>query len=204
MKRITLLMACFVVLSSQAFAQKIFSFGPRVGVSSSTLNIKDSDGYRFDSEGAQLGFHAGAFARISIPVIGIYVQPEVLFTSNSGKVNVNGPSVTDQIRNYDFNRIDVPIMIGFKTAKVLRFNVGPSFSYLLSAKEDGTSIKEDYKNSTIGYQAGIGLDLGPLLVDLKYEGNLSKFGEQITIVEGTSFNTDQRVNQFILSLGFRL
>jgi hypothetical protein len=205
MKKIVMLLLAITVLGVQANAQKLFMFGPRVGVSSSTLDIKNRDNINFEDAGAQLGFHAGAFTRITIPVIGLYIQPELLFTSTSGKINVTGTGapIQNQIQNYDFNRIDVPVMIGFKMAKFFRINAGPSFNYLLSAKQDGVSIKEDYKNATIGYQAGIGFDIGPIILDAKYEGNLSTFGEQVSIA-GQSFNTDQRLNQFIVSLGFRL
>lgn len=200
-----MLLLVFTIMGVQANAQKLFMFGPRAGVSSSTLNIKDRDNINFQSEGAQLGFHAGAFTRVTIPLIGIYVQPELLFTSTSGRINVTGSGapIQNQLKDYNFNRIDVPVMIGFKMAKILRINAGPSFSYLLSAKEDGVSIKEDYKNATVGYQAGIGVDIGPLIIDAKYEGNLSTFGDQVSLA-GQTFNTDQRLNQFILSLGFRL
>ncbi|MCC5930521.1 MAG: PorT family protein [Cyclobacteriaceae bacterium] len=204
MKKIALLLLVITVLGVQANAQKLFMFGPRVGLSSSTLDIKNIDDATFETEGAQLGFHAGVFARISIPLVGIYIQPELLYTSTSGKVNVTEPStLVSQIRNYDFNRIDLPVMIGFKAGKIFRINAGPSFSYLLSAEENGANILENYRSATVGYQAGLGLDLGPILIDAKYEGNLSKFGDQVKL-GNQAFSTDQRLNQFILSLGFRL
>ncbi len=50
-----------------------------------------------------------------------------------------------------------------------------------------------YRNSTLGYQAGAGVDIGPITADLRYEGNL------------TDINPDfgQRQNLWALSVGFK-
>ncbi|HAH35295.1 MAG TPA: hypothetical protein DCL81_01665, partial [Algoriphagus sp.] len=57
----------------------------------------------------------------------------------------------------------------------------------------------DFNSATLGYQAGLGVDIGNLSIDGKYEGGLSKFTDNIS-----SFQTDNRINQWVLSVGFRL
>jgi hypothetical protein len=48
----------------------------------------------------------------------------------------------------------------------------------------------------------VGLDLlGLLTIDLRYEGSLKKYQNQIENVAGTSFNLDDRPNAILLSLG---
>ncbi len=189
---------------SVSYAQ-FFSIGPRVGVSSSKLEIRDN--VQDVKEGdASFGFHAGLFARFSLS--SLYIQPEVLFTSNGGEIEFeDGSGVGNQIIEYDYNKLDVPVMIGFKFAKFFRLQAGPVASLLLKAdaKEGGVTedVKNNYNNATVGYQAGIGLDIGSLILDLKYEGNLSSFGDDIR-VGGNTFNTDLRHNQWLLSLGIRL
>jgi len=55
---------------------------------------------------------------------------------------------------------------------------------------------------TIGYQAGVGFDLFKRLTfDLRYEGNLKKYQNQIENLAGTKFNMDDRSNAFVFSLG---
>ena len=55
---------------------------------------------------------------------------------------------------------------------------------------------------TVGYQAGVGLDiLKKLTIDLRYEGSLKKYQNQIESTAGTKFNLDDRPNAFIFSLG---
>jgi hypothetical protein len=55
---------------------------------------------------------------------------------------------------------------------------------------------------TIGYQAGLGFDLLKILTfDLRYEGSLKKYQNQIQNLAGTSVNLDDRPNAFLFSLG---
>ena len=199
------LLAC-----QMAYAQKL-SYGIRAGVSLSTLqvqkNVQVSGGgtVNYKKGDASLGWHAGVFARVTLKKI--YIQPELLITQSGGGINIDSAG-TPTKGTLTFNNIDVPVMIGYKFAKIMRINAGPVFSYMLSNKisDNMKDWKQKYKAATIGYQAGIGLDISKILVDLKYQGNLSKLGDSVSI-PGTqpaqSFNTDMKNSQIILSVGFR-
>jgi hypothetical protein len=52
----------------------------------------------------------------------------------------------------------------------------------------------NYKNSTLGYQAGAGVDIGSITADLRYEGGLTKVNS----------NFGQRQNLWALSVGFKI
>lgn len=177
--------------------------GPRVGISSSKVKLKDNIADVREGD-AIFGFHAGFFARITMT--NVYVQPEILFTSNGGKIEFQH-GAAKQIEEYDFNKLDIPIMVGFKLTNFFRVQAGPVANLLLKANatEGGVTrdVKSNYQNATIGYQAGIGLDIGSVLLDLKYEGNISKLGDNVG-VGNTTFNTDMRNNQWLLSLGLKL
>jgi hypothetical protein len=55
---------------------------------------------------------------------------------------------------------------------------------------------------TVGYQAGLGFDLLNFLTfDLRYEGSLKKYQNQIQNLTGTNYNLDDRPNAFLFSLG---
>lgn len=182
---------------------QLFMVGPRVGISSSKIKLKDNVADVREGD-AIFGFHAGLFARITLA--NIYVQPEVLFTNNGGKIEFQD-GAAKQIEEYDFNKLDIPIMVGMKLTDFFRIQAGPIASLLLKAdaKEGGvvTDVKSNYQNATIGYQAGIGLDIGSIILDLKYEGNISKLGDNVSVGNAT-FNTDMRNNQWLLSLGLKL
>jgi hypothetical protein len=197
MKKLVLVL--FVTLSSiTVFAQKN-GLGIKGGLSSTQVNF---EGGQLVPSDAQMGYHLGVFARFG--GIGFFVQPEVLFTQTSGQfVEISSLSSIPPI-NYEakFNRLDVPVMAGFRLLKIIRVMAGPiaSFNIDSSLQEAGKTVQNiDFKNATLGYQTGVGVDLGNLSIEGKYEGGLSKFTENV----GT-YNADNRLNQWVLSVGFKL
>ncbi|MCE2708749.1 MAG: porin family protein [Bacteroidota bacterium] len=196
MKKV-LLVIVGMMCSFHAFSQKN-GVGLKVGMSSTQVNF---EGQQFVPSDAQLGYHLGAFARLG--GVGFFVQPEVLFTQTSGRFKLELPSPnTNKDYEAKFNRLDVPVMAGVRMLKVIRIMAGPiaSFNIDSSLKDAGKTVQNvDFKNATLGYQAGVGVDLGNLSFEGKYEGGLSKFTDTI----GT-FSTDNRLNQWVLSVGFKL
>ncbi len=186
----------FVILAFLAIgavqAQE-FSIGPKVGVSQGNISV---DGNSYESGSDKLGYHVGAFVRMGGK--SLYVQPEVLYTNTGGEIRET--QGTEQ-RTFEasFDRLDVPVMVGFKLADFFRIQGGPVASFLLDSDFSDEIESPDFKDSTLGFQAGIGFDIANMIIDLKYEGSLSKQAESIGGVP-----TDQRQNQLILSLGLRL
>ncbi len=206
--KVYILVLSFIMVGTASFAQADFSIGPKVGMNYSSLNFK-SNTSPYQSGSNQIGYHAGLFARIDLPVI--FFQPEVIFSSTGGQLEPNGsdPSLTRAI-DYNYNRLDVPLILGINLGG-LRVQAGPVGTLMLS--EDvrqsgtGTEVRQNYRSASFGYQAGIGVDIGNLILDLKYESSLSRYGDEITVGTGPSatvYNTDMRQSQWILSLGFRL
>ena len=78
---------------------------------------------------------------------------------------------------------------------------GPIYTSVLSSNQNlsanfNTAYNDfgHYKNSTLGYQAGAGIDLGSITADLRYEGGLSNVSEDY----------GQRQNLWALSIGFKI
>lgn len=193
------------LMASTATYAQFFTVGPKVGFSSSRLSLEEARQVRAGH--STVGFHAGAFTRFS--VLGLYLQPELLFTQAGGEIEIRN-QVTDnfdQIQELTYNKLDVPVMLGFRMGSVLRVNAGPSFSLILGqdARTEGTTeeVKNRYEESTVGYQIGGGLDIGKLVLDIRYEGSLSKLGDSVQL-GGRRFDTDYRNNLFSVSLGFKL
>lgn len=189
----------FTLSSFSLFAQKN-GIGIKGGLSSTQVNF---EGEQLVPSNAQLGYHLGVFAQFG--GVGFFVQPEVLFTQTSGKFKLELPpisSISPPQYEAKFNRLDVPVMAGFRMLKIVRIMAGPiaSFNIDSSLKDAGTTVQNiDFKKATLGYQTGVGVDLGNLSIEGKYEGGLSKFTENIG-----SFTTDNRINQWVLSVGFKL
>jgi hypothetical protein len=66
------------------------------------------------------------------------------------------------------NYLEVPVLLHLGFLGGLYFEVGPSFSYLLSASADDDDISEDIKDFDLGGIAGVGFSLGSLRADLRY------------------------------------
>lgn len=174
-----------------------FGIGPKVGLSQTKLDLSSD---AFKNGDAKFGYHVGLFARIGLG--GLYLQPEVLYTQTEGQFTFDGADQPIKEYEADFNRVDIPVMVGFKLFNFFRIQAGPIASIDVNSKlkDAGETVKNvDFKAATLGYQAGIGLDIGNLIIDAKYESSLNKISSNVG-----NFNTDQRINQFILSAGFRI
>jgi hypothetical protein len=197
MKKLALIV--LVTLSSLSLYAQKNGVGIKAGLSSTQV---DFEGEQLIPSDAQMGYHLGVFARFG--GVGFFVQPEVLFTQTSGQfLEISSLSSIPPI-NYEakFNRLDVPVMAGFRMLKVIRIMAGPiaSFNIDSSLKDAGTTVQNiDFKKATLGYQTGVGVDLGNLSIEGKYEGGLSKFTENVG-----SYTADNRLNQWVLSVGFKL
>jgi hypothetical protein len=212
MKRLITILLVVVALN-HANAQ-FFQLGLKAGLSSSHLKVDEvfspgdsEESIYYKSGEAVLGWHLGLYSRIKISRI--YVQPELLYSSSGGNIKISNDGIDfPAINKIKLNKLDIPIMVGFYVSKSFRVYAGPSFSYLISEesvwKTTKNVFKQDFHKGSIGYQAGIGLDISTVSVDLKYEGNLSALGKTVSI-PGTDmqFNTDLRNSQVILSMGFR-
>ena len=185
-----------LLLAGVVSAQAQVTFGVKGGVNFSEINGNNI------SKSSLAGYEVGAFARLGDKW---YLQPEAYLGSRGGEFKITptstGVTTTDKIT---FNTLNVPLLlgrkIGFKNFNV-RLMAGLIYSYNISTSEnfkrnvsDGFTDFGTYNNSTLGYQAGGGVDVGRLTVDLRYEGGL------------TYINTDygQRANLVALSVGFKI
>jgi hypothetical protein len=52
-----------------------------------------------------------------------------------------------------------------------------------------------------GWQAGLGLDISKFMIDIKYEGNFKKVGNDI-VIDGNTYNFNGRANRFLVTFGY--
>ena len=201
-----------VLISIPVFSQ--IKFGIKAGVSTTNLSMatlktltSGNTSYTVDAlSTAKYGFHGGAFVRLTL--FGIYLQPELLFSTRTNEYTVqnisSGQTSAATIVKQNFNKLDIPVMVGFKLGP-LRLNAGPVGSLLINSPKDlinNPDFKSMYSRMTIGYQAGIGFDLlKTLTFDLRYEGSLKKYQNQIENLAKTKVNLDDRANAFLFSVG---
>jgi opacity protein-like surface antigen len=197
-----------VILLTLILAAPIYSqvkFGIKAGASTDftftdqTLQGTDFEVVLQNAKSAEWGFQGGVFMRATFA--GLYLQPELLLATATNSVTyedveAGGAAV---VYNQKFNKLNIPVLIGFKLGPI-RLNAGPAASVMITdPKEiiDGAT----YKRATFGYQAGVGLDLfKKLTVDVRYEGNLNQFGNEITIL-GETFTLDDRTGALLVHVG---
>lgn len=194
MKKYLLSAALLIAVSISAQAQ--FSLGVKGGVNFSKINTSAV------GESSVTGYQAGLFGRIGS---GLYLQPELYLASKGGKFDfqTNNATVTTQGK-VRFTTLNVPLLLGKSFgAKDLNFRImaGPVYSYALdknqSFSDNVSGAYNDfgsYNKSTLGFQAGAGVDIGAITADLRYEGGLSKVNS----------NYGQRQNLWALSVGFKI
>ncbi|MDX9724907.1 MAG: porin family protein [Bacteroidales bacterium] len=199
-----------VLLTIPAFSQ--VKFGLKGGLSTTTLKMEDlktlttgDTEYTIDVlEGANYGFHGGAFIRFTM--MGFYIQPEFLFASRTDEYTITDldSPASEVIKKQKFNRIDIPLMLGGQFGPV-RINAGPTARLLIDspgALVDNPDLEAMYKDLTFGYQAGLGFDIVKrITLDLRYEGSLQKYQTKIQNLTGDEFVLDDRPNAFLLSVG---
>lgn len=192
-----LILAFFLLfLAVEGFSQNS-GFGIKAGLSSTEVDFKND---QIVPDDAQTGYHIGVYGRFGG---GLFIQPELLFTQTSGDFTINSPGQgTSEKFKANFNRLDIPVMVGIRMLKVVRVMAGPIASININSdvKNAANTVQDaNFNSATLGYQAGLGIDLGNLSVDAKYEGGLSSVTENIG-----NLSTDNRINQWVLSVGFRI
>ncbi|ANH60331.1 outer membrane beta-barrel protein [Dokdonia donghaensis] len=155
------------------------------------------------NEENKTGYHAGIFYKAKFA--GLIIQPEILYTQlNTEYVN---KSLSSEKFDYELSKIDIPLLVGFDIIGPINVKAGPSFQYILENGFEEADIDfEDPENSfTVGYQLGVGVTLGQLGIDLRYEG---AFTDNTIITEtqvednSAGFQVDARPSQWILSLSY--
>ena len=204
MKSKKLIFIVFALISINAFSQ--VKLGVRAGVSSSSIYASSitEGNYKVSTlSNAKVGFQFGLMSQISL--LGMYLQPEFLFSSSGGEVEVRDiNSNATSITNQRFNKLDIPVIIG-KRMGFARLGLGPVASIILNKPSDlvepgGTSFASKFNGATFGFQIDMGLDIWKLAIDLKYEGNLSKLGSGVNVA-GQQRSFDTRNSQFIFGVG---
>ena len=187
------------------------TIGLRAGVSTSSLNNETVsigqdgiDDVALALEDARYGLHAGLLLRLPLGRRWL-LQPEAIFNSNRADYTLED---FEQNQTFAFEEsyqyIDIPVLVTYRLGP-LRLLGGPVGNIFLNSTndlEDFDALEEEFDNLTIGWAAGVGLDLGALLLDVRREGNFNQFGDHFR-VGGRAFEFDQNPARWSFSIGYR-
>ncbi len=189
----TAVLTAFCTLS---FAQSKGGFGIKGG-----LNYNANGDYLQSAEAVienpdrNVGFHLGVFFKIGGK---FYFRPEFMYNKTKSEYSDG---------NLDLSKIDVPALVGIELIGPLHIFIGPDFQYILNTEFDGISIDDIENDFTVGLHLGVGVNLGKLGVDLRYERGLSQ--NEATFINSNitdlpTSRIDTRSDQIILSLSVKI
>lgn len=205
MKKLIIFPLLFLCL----YATGQIRYGLRLGLSTSQLEAEDfnilqngTERFRLALKDAQYGIHGGLVLQIEAG--NLFVQPEILFNSNSAKFTLEDFQDPGEVaREEKYQYLDIPLMLGYRLA-LLRFHLGPVGHLFLNSTSNITDVdgfKEDFKKLTLGWQGGVGVDIGRLSLDVRYEGNFHKFGDHITFA-GEEYAFSQTPSRFLAAVTY--
>ena len=200
MKKLILVL-CLFVASSQ-FADAQIHFGIKGGINYNSDSFKEVSADVIDGDAeSKTGYHAGIWLRFKLPMTGWYIRPELVYTALKSEVTTIG---SGSKANYDFQKIDIPVLLGKKFLKIAYLNIGPSFQYILDGDLDFNTISRTNADGfTVGLQFGGGIEIGKVGLDLRWERAFSDVESNLLNTSGGDIQFDTRVNQIIVGLSYR-
>ncbi len=207
-KHAFLLLLLGLLVAASASAQ--LRIGLKGGLSTTDLNAQDFrvtdpggiDRLEIGLKEARYGIHGGLVIRAQFNKF--LVQPEILFNSNSATYEVNelGTQLLS-IREEKFQYLDIPLLFGFKFGP-LRLMAGPEGRVFINSASDlfeFSDYDQKFKDLTISWLAGAGLDIWNLMLDVRYEGNFNNFGDHIRF-GNQKFDFSDTPSRWTFSVGF--
>jgi hypothetical protein len=194
-----------LIISEKGHAQ--FALGLKAGYNASKLNTNiDSIKSSINS-----GFHIGAFARIGNRV---HLQPEFYYTLSGGTFeNIGLHTVNDWKQKVTVGTLDIPVMIGFEiiNSSIFKWRImaGPEASFVINSKIEDVSLTGPIEKSNLHttnwyIQAGTGIDVLFLTLDIRYQTGLNSLITEVTGTDGTKYSVDSKGNLFVVSVGFKI
>lgn len=147
-----------------------FAVGPKVGIDWGIIggvNIVDfSTSDSHSSIKNKLGWQLGVTT--SVNLLFFAIQPEIFYV-RQGLVLKDANGNNHNIRS---NSVEVPVLFSLRLLSPLRLNIGPVFNVMNDnkIKSGGDLLAVGRLKPSVSYVVGVGLGLGNLLIDVRYNG----------------------------------
>ena len=195
MKNAVLVLLVVVSTTSVLWSQAGTGWGIKGGLNyGATGKLSDDVINASENPDKNIGFHLGVFGKIGNQ---FYVRPELVYSSISA----------DYDTKFKMQKLDLPVLAGLQIIGPLHIFAGPSFQYILNTDLEDFGLRDVENNFTVGLNIGVGVNLGSIGIDLRYErgfnSNEVAFFERNTSTP-ISGRIDTRPEQLILSASIRL
>lgn len=190
-------------------------FGLRAGVSlaATAEDVAEFDyrsrAFRLSVADVASGFHLGFFVQGRLGDKWV-LQPGLLVHSTRTDYLLEEllqAETIASVRSERFSAVELPMMVAYRWG-ALRLQAGPVGRARFAQSSElqgvaGYTADLDADDLTIGYQAGIGLDVWRILLDVKYDGTFASTDAVINI-GGDAIAFSERSSRTYLTLGYAL
>lgn len=209
MKNLTLI--ALLLLSSMTLSAQV-----RLGIRAGVVNLNVPAGSNaiprgagspeliLDIDEAQFGIQGGLVLQIPLGEKWI-LQPEVIFNSNRVDYEVEelrSSGAISKILSEKYQYLDIPLLIHYRLG-ALRLSGGALGHVYINSTSDllaYENYEQRFEELTYGYQLGVGVDIWNIMLDVRYQGNFTRFGNHMYFNE-ERYDFDQRPERLIFSLG---
>lgn len=156
------------------------------------------------SSNEEVGYHIGILSEIKLPLF-LYIRPELVYTHTESSYKLDSDQGTLKL-----DKLELPVLVGFRVFKIGRFFFGPNFSYIMNTKLSVPESIEGVSNVSsddflVSGQIGLGLNFGKIGADIRWETGFSD-SEASFIRNNTNLDfalVDTSQSQFILSFYYK-
>jgi hypothetical protein len=172
---LTLLLPAVALVAAAPAHARSFVINPQGGVVGSNFS---SDAADLDGQ-ARLGYALGGQVRFGGRG---YIAPGIFWQHTSLEATVVDDATLDEVTDdLEVSSLMIPVHLGYNLgggmgAGSFSFRVygGPSLTMVTQVKDNAFLItKDDYEDTILGAQVGVGFDLSTLTIDANYEFGLS-------------------------------
>lgn len=191
-----LLTLLFLAAGLTTYAQSDSGFGIKGGLNfGSTGDFQNEIANNVENPDDKIGYHLGVFAKADLGII--YLRPELIYTQLNSEYSIG---------DLEVKKIDLPILVGIDVIGPLHVFAGPSLQYIVDTDFETNNVNFDLGDAqddfTVGLQVGVGVNIGNLGLDLRYERGLSENEAQFSGLSNSRIDT--RPEQLIVALSLSL
>lgn len=176
MKRILLLVTAFMLLSVQGFSQ----FGIKGGLNFNSLEDINLKGVKDFDIGNSTGFNAGILYKIKIPLVGLAIQPELIYSQTNSSINTEIAGLSNLNGDLKIGTLMLPVGLQWGIDLVLFrpfIQAVPYIGYTVNTQNKITNLNWDVDKFKYGVGLGAGLDIWKLQISGRYNWDLGDVAE---------------------------
>ncbi len=173
MKKILLLAVAVLLFSVQGFSQ----FGIKAGLNFNTMGDINLGNIEKGTMDNKTGFHVGALYRIKIPLVGLALQPELVYTQNESTLGTKGNA---DICDFKMKQLQLAASLQWGLDLILLrpyLQVAPYMGYVMGNNTSIKDMKWEMDELRYGIGLGAGIDIWKLQVSGKYVWDMGKASE---------------------------